>query len=98
VAATPDRPSEPGAGAKLYGQETILLIEDDDRVRTAVSRMLQACGYGVLVASSGAEAIELARSYPGTIHRVLSDVIMPGSSGPDVVAAVQELARSARAL
>jgi PAS domain S-box-containing protein len=71
---------------RSYGSETLLVIEDEDRVRHAVSRILSARGYRLLVASRGADAIALATSHPGPIDLVLSDVVMPGTTGPDVVA------------
>jgi PAS domain S-box-containing protein len=71
---------------RTFGSETLLLIEDDDRVRHAVSRILSARGYRLLVASRGTDAIALATSHRGPIDLVLSDVVMPGTTGPDVVA------------
>jgi CheY-like chemotaxis protein len=81
------------------GNETILVIEDDQRVRVAVARMLERTGYRVLVAAGGEEALALAGSNPGQpIHVVLSDVIMPGMSGPDVVDALRNTHSGIRAL
>jgi len=82
----------------LRGEETILLAEDDDCVRAAVTRMLAARGYRVLVARNGPEAIALAERHAGSIDLVLSDVIMPGSAGPEVVARVRQYFPTARVL
>jgi PAS domain S-box-containing protein len=63
------------------GTETVLLVEDEDGVRHHV---LQDAGYQVLAASNPAEARELFAQHRGRIDLVLTDVIMPGSSGPDM--------------
>ncbi len=81
-----DAESGRGERPNSSGHETLLLIEDDDRVRHAVSRILSARGYQLLVASRGGEAIALATAHAGPIDLVLSDVVMPGTTGPDVVA------------
>jgi PAS domain S-box-containing protein len=80
------------------GAETLLLVEDDPRIREAVSRTLEPRGYRLLVARDGADGIELARIHEGRIDLVLSDVVMPGSSGPDVVEHVRRRHAGARAL
>jgi CheY-like chemotaxis protein len=64
--------------------ETILLIEDDDGVRAIARRVLDQAGYTVIEARDGSEALDLAADRPG-IDLVLSDVVMPGLSGPEVV-------------
>ncbi len=63
------------------GSETVLLLEDDDRVRNLVAEMLQARGYSVLLAASAGAALELARRHHGPIHLLLADVILPRISG-----------------
>jgi two-component system cell cycle sensor histidine kinase/response regulator CckA len=68
------------------GTETILLVEDDSQVRTLARTMLAACGYTVLVAASGEEALRLAAAYDGPLHLLLTDVVMPGLSGPELAA------------
>ncbi|MGH3071909.1 MAG: ATP-binding protein [Gaiellaceae bacterium] len=70
------------------GDETILLIEDDDAVREIARRLLVGTGYTVIEARYGSEALELA-SDDRAIDLVLSDVVMPGLSGPEVVARLQ---------
>ena len=61
--------------------ETILLVEDDDRVRALVANMLRKNGYIVLLASAGDQALEIAAGHRGRIHLLLTDVMMPGMSG-----------------
>jgi len=63
------------------GDETILLIEDEDGVRQIVTEMLEQCGYKVLAAKNGAEGIELGSHYPKTIHLLVADLIMSGVDG-----------------
>ena len=67
------------------GTETILLAEDDPAVLRLAERALRDVGYHVLVAESGQDAIELARNYEGRIDAVVTDVVMPGVSGPTLV-------------
>jgi PAS domain S-box-containing protein len=69
-----------GAGSGA-GSETILLVEDDDRVRALVSNMLRKNGFTVLLASAGDQALEIAARHRGRIHLLLTDVVMPGLNG-----------------
>jgi two-component system cell cycle sensor histidine kinase/response regulator CckA len=62
--------------------ETILVVEDHPVVREAVCDILERAGFCVLSAGSGAQAIEVDSFTEGTIHLLLSDVMMPGMSGP----------------
>jgi CheY-like chemotaxis protein len=64
--------------------ETILLAEDEDRVRKLVGGMLTRLGYRVIAASGGREAIRLVRERAGEIHLLLTDVVMPGMSGHEL--------------
>ena len=61
--------------------ETVLLVEDDDRVRALISNMLKKHGYSVLLASAADQAMEIAARHRGSIHLLLTDVVMPGASG-----------------
>jgi two-component system, cell cycle sensor histidine kinase and response regulator CckA len=63
------------------GTECILLVDDDPGVTLIATRALSSRGYAVLAASSPADAIEIAARHEGTIHLLLTDIVMPGSSG-----------------
>ncbi|HEY0037099.1 MAG TPA: PAS domain-containing protein [Longimicrobium sp.] len=66
------------------GRETILLIEDEVAVRSLTRRVLTRQGYTVIDARDGAEALELARREGAAFDLVITDVVMPGMSGPAV--------------
>jgi PAS domain S-box-containing protein len=64
---------------------TILLIEDELAVRALAEEVLRTHGYDVIVAGSGDEALRIADQHPRPIHLVITDVVMPRMSGPEVV-------------
>jgi signal transduction histidine kinase/ActR/RegA family two-component response regulator len=66
------------------GGEVILVVEDDDQVRTVVSKGLPRLGYEVLVVRNAEEALALVEKHPGRIDLLLTDVVMPGLSGPQL--------------
>ncbi len=63
-------------------RETILLVEDEESLRTVTRDLLVQDGYDVVEASSGAQGLEVAQQHHGPIHLMLSDVVMPGMNGP----------------
>jgi signal transduction histidine kinase len=67
------------------GTETVLLVEDEESVRSLARRVLDRCGYTVLEAPNGKEALLQSDSHAGAIHLVVADVVMPGMSGPELV-------------
>ena len=71
-------------GALHRGSETILLVEDEDAVRGLTRRCLETSGYMVLQAASAEEALKIAARFPGRLDLLLTDVIMPGASGPEL--------------
>ncbi|MBN9416547.1 MAG: response regulator [Candidatus Eremiobacteraeota bacterium] len=79
----------PKRETSLTGSETILVIEDEAGVRKVARLALESKGYLVLEASSGAEAVRLVKDYRGPLHCILSDVVMPGMSGPQAVEAIR---------
>lgn len=62
-------------------QKTILLVEDEEQVRTLIHRVLNKRGFHVLVAVNGREAVETARGQLDTIDLVITDVVMPEMGG-----------------
>ncbi len=66
------------------GSETILVVEDEEKVRKLAVRILQKQGYKVLEASHGNNALVLCKQHKRAIHLILTDVVMPGISGPDL--------------
>lgn len=69
----------------LDGDETILLIEDDTAVRSVVIAILEDSGYTILEAGDGSEALRICGENKNSIDLVLSDVIMPGMNGRELV-------------
>jgi CheY-like chemotaxis protein len=67
------------------GSETVLLVEDEDAVRGLVASVLRRHGYKVLVAANPQAALALAAGESGPIHLVVTDMIMPGGTGPELV-------------
>jgi C4-dicarboxylate-specific signal transduction histidine kinase/CheY-like chemotaxis protein len=68
----------------VASKATILVVEDDPGIRELASRVLSRYGYLVLTAAGGEEARKVSDHHVGTIHLLLSDVVMPGMSGPKV--------------
>jgi two-component system, cell cycle sensor histidine kinase and response regulator CckA len=68
----------------VRGDETILVVDDDDMLRNMAVKILQGHGYAVLAASSCSKAMEVLADYRGPLHLLLTDVIMPGGSGQEL--------------
>ena len=68
----------------LTGIETVLLVEDSEPLRELGREFLETAGYTVLEAGDGISAIEVAEKYNGSIHALISDVILPGLIGSEV--------------
>ena len=96
------KPAEGGAAetvaSAFRGTETVLLVEDDDGVRSLATVLLRQLGYKVLAASEAAEAMRVVRAHSGTIDLLLSDVIMPGMSGPEMAEQMRRLRPGMKAL
>lgn len=68
----------------LKGSETIMLVEDEEAVRSLARLVLETCGYFVLEATRASEAMTLSESHRGPIHLLLTDVVMPQMSGREL--------------
>ncbi|MBN1555810.1 MAG: response regulator [Phycisphaerae bacterium] len=83
-----DEPAEiigkPAAPPPHAGDETILVVEDDESVRQWIVRVLREAGYTVLETANAREAMPLGREYAGRIDLMIADVIMPGMTGPEL--------------
>ena len=81
----------PGApdAEPVHGRETILLVEDEPAVRGLVHETLRLHGYTVLEARHGIEALMTGAKHQGPIHLLLTDVVMPQMSGPEVAEKIQ---------
>jgi PAS domain S-box-containing protein len=78
-------PADPESDfAVASGNETVLLVEDEELVRKVVARILERAGYRVLVAGSGTEAIAACDHTPTPIDVLLTDVVMPGVGGREL--------------
>jgi signal transduction histidine kinase/ActR/RegA family two-component response regulator len=80
------------------GSETLLVVEDEEAVRQLMAVILRSQGYHVLLARSGEEGIELARRVDGAIDLVVTDVVMPGIGGREMVEGLRRHRPGLRAL
>jgi two-component system, cell cycle sensor histidine kinase and response regulator CckA len=88
----PSRSFQPG------GTETVLVVEDEDGVRTLARQALEAHGYRVLEASDGEAALQVCREHASEIDLLLSDVVMPRMSGRELGQHVANVCPRARVL
>lgn len=72
---------EQTSGDLFRGDETILLVEDDDSIRAMVREMLEIIGYEVIEAANGLKAIDIVQTTSDPIDLLITDVVMPGISG-----------------
>ncbi|HEV8589036.1 MAG TPA: PAS domain S-box protein [Pyrinomonadaceae bacterium] len=89
IAAKEEHENAPQPVAK--GDETILLVEDEDMVRNLAKDILEDYGYSVLIAANGGEGLRVCREFDGDIHLIITDVVMPQMSGPEMAESVQVL-------
>ena len=68
----------------LRGSETVLVVEDEEGLRQVARQFLTHCGYTTLLAADGDEALTIARGHKGAIDLLLTDVVLPHMSGPQI--------------
>jgi two-component system, cell cycle sensor histidine kinase and response regulator CckA len=88
--AAKDAAAEPKPRADMTGQGTILLVEDEEGLRSLNARGLRSRGYSVIEATNGVEAMEALEEKEGAIDLVVSDVVMPEMDGPTLLKAMRE--------
>lgn len=89
VSAAEQRRTTPEA-TRRPGTEVILVVDDEAALRSVSARILARSGYQVLTAANGEEALTMLRHHEGTVHLLLTDVVMPGMSGPELVERIQQ--------
>lgn len=94
AAPAPLAPKRPAA-RDLSGAGRILFVEDEDAVRGVAAKLLRARGYEVIEAASGEEALDLAETHAGEIDLMISDVVMPGMQGPELLKQARQYLRGA---
>lgn len=90
--ARSDAPADPPAARPIrHGKGNLLVVDDEPTVRLTSQRMLEKLGYSVLVADSGARALEVLRAHQGKIACVILDVMMPGMNGQETLEALRAI-------
>ena len=74
----------------MHGNETVLLVEDEESVRQLVRETLESRGYKVIEAENGEEALKISTTYTEPIHLLITDVVMPGISGRELAKQLSE--------
>ncbi len=97
-AAGPSARSSPNVLEAPRGSETVLLVEDEDSVRTLSRLVLQSSGYTVLEARDGQEGLRVAQQHPGPIHVLVTDLVMPRMSGRQLADVVSQARPGVRVL
>jgi len=102
VADTPEAVAQvvtqPDVSITEPGTETILLVEDETNLRYLARQFLEKQGYRVIEAADGAVAMQIAVAHAGVIHLLLTDVIMPGMNGRELVQRISEIRPNVKVL
>jgi CheY-like chemotaxis protein len=82
----------------LQGSETVLLVEDEEQIRALGNQILIKSGYNVIVAENPADALAICQNYEGSIHLLLTDVVMPLMNGRELAERALRLRPSMKVL
>ena len=88
---SPTALAEPPSYERKPRGETVLVVEDEPALREVTKRIFARNGYQVITAGNGPEALEVARDYPGEIHLLVTDVVMPHMLGKEVAEKMLEI-------
>jgi PAS domain S-box-containing protein len=83
---------------RIIGRETILLVDDEDKIRNVCRESLKLLGYSVVTADSGERAVEIYKEMADTIDVVVLDMIMPGLSGKETYRQLKQLKTGVKVL
>ncbi|WP_052640177.1 PAS domain-containing hybrid sensor histidine kinase/response regulator [Zavarzinella formosa] len=95
---SPAKPTGFSRRPDIRARETILLVEDEDMVRSLATRILEGKGYRVFAAPCPADAIDLHSRVPGQVDMLLSDVVMPGMGGRELADKLRDIQPDLRVL
>jgi CheY-like chemotaxis protein len=98
VTAELDCEPEESTPRAARGSETVLLVDDEDAVRTVAANVLHRYGYTVIQARNAGEALLYCEKHPARIHLLLADVVMPQMNGPELAARLADLRPDMRVL
>lgn len=90
--------AEKTVSAPSFGSETILFVEDEQSVRELVCDYLSGCGYSVLQAADGVQALEIGAMHAGAIQLLITDVVMPHLSGRELATQIASSRRNMKVL
>jgi two-component system cell cycle sensor histidine kinase/response regulator CckA len=82
--AGPEEVAPTPVPSESRGEETVLLVEDENAVRGFISQVLRRRGYRVIEAADGDQAIDIAHAHAGVIHLLVTDLVMPGMTGREL--------------
>jgi two-component system cell cycle sensor histidine kinase/response regulator CckA len=94
----PEPAAAPIARTALEGRETVLLVEDEEQVRSVLVQMLSRAGHRVLAAGTPAEALAISEQHPERIELLLTDVVMPGMNGRQLADRIRDMRPDTRVL
>ncbi|MEM6627227.1 MAG: ATP-binding protein [Pseudomonadota bacterium] len=105
IVATPPEPANdtlqdaaPARPTDLAGRGRILLVEDEEGVRGIAAQLLASCGYQVMEAGDGEDALDLIKEHSGAIDLLISDVVLPGMDGPALLKEAKPYLAGARVM